>query len=110
MRCWPERACARLGARRSPPTRGPLPRPARRVARPPGSAPPPPWPPPEADRSGADPPRGLPGPRGFFWDEDWMNVSAEMVKKLRDETGAGMMECKSALVEAVGELEKAREI
>ena len=39
-----------------------------------------------------------------------MNVSAEMVKKLREETGAGMMDCKSALVEAQGEPEKAREI
>jgi elongation factor Ts len=39
-----------------------------------------------------------------------MNVSAEMVKKLREETGAGMMECKSALVEAQGEMEKARDI
>jgi elongation factor Ts len=39
-----------------------------------------------------------------------MNVSAEMVKKLREETGAGMMECKSALVEAQGDVEKAREV
>jgi elongation factor Ts len=39
-----------------------------------------------------------------------MNISAEMVRKLREETGAGMMECKSALVEAAGETEKAREI
>jgi elongation factor Ts len=39
-----------------------------------------------------------------------MNISAEMVKKLREETGAGMMDCKSALVEAQGDVEKAREI
>jgi elongation factor Ts len=39
-----------------------------------------------------------------------MNISAEMVRKLREETGAGMMECKSALVEAQGESEAAREI
>jgi len=39
-----------------------------------------------------------------------MNISAEMVRKLREETGAGMMECKSALVEAQGETEKARDI
>jgi elongation factor Ts len=39
-----------------------------------------------------------------------MNISAEMVRKLREETGAGMMECKSALVEAAGDGEKAREI
>jgi elongation factor Ts len=39
-----------------------------------------------------------------------MNISAEMVRKLREETGAGMMDCKSALVEAKGELEAAREL
>ncbi len=39
-----------------------------------------------------------------------MNITAEMVRSLREETGAGMMECKSALVEARGELEKARDI
>jgi elongation factor Ts len=39
-----------------------------------------------------------------------MTITAEMVRKLREETGAGMMECKSALVEAAGDTEKAREI
>ena len=39
-----------------------------------------------------------------------MSVSAEMVKKLREETGAGMMDCKSALVEAQGDAEKARDL
>ena len=39
-----------------------------------------------------------------------MDISAEMVRKLREETGAGMMECKSALVESGGDLEKARDI
>ena len=39
-----------------------------------------------------------------------MTITAEMVRKLREETGAGMMECKSALVEANGETEKARDI
>jgi elongation factor Ts len=34
-------------------------------------------------------------------------ISAGVVKKLRDQTGAGLMECKSALVEADGDLEKA---
>jgi len=38
-----------------------------------------------------------------------MTISAEMVRKLREETGAGMMDCKAALVEANGDLEKARE-
>ena len=36
-----------------------------------------------------------------------MAISAEQVKALRDQTGAGMMECKKALVEANGDLEKA---
>ena len=39
-----------------------------------------------------------------------MSISAEMVRKLREETGAGMMECKSALTEAAGDSEKARDI
>ena len=38
-----------------------------------------------------------------------MDISAEMVRKLREETGAGMMDCKSALVECAGDLEKARD-
>jgi elongation factor Ts len=38
-----------------------------------------------------------------------MNITAEMVRKLREETGAGMMDCKAALTEANGDLEKARE-
>ena len=39
-----------------------------------------------------------------------MTITAEMVRKLREETGAGMMECKSALVEANGDTEKARDV
>jgi len=39
-----------------------------------------------------------------------MSISAEMVKKLREETGAGMMECKSALVEAKGDAKEAVDI
>ena len=39
-----------------------------------------------------------------------MEITAEMVRKLREETGAGMMDCKSALVEAKGETETAREV
>ena len=38
-----------------------------------------------------------------------MTISAEMVRKLREETGAGMMDCKIALTEANGEPEKARD-
>lgn len=37
-------------------------------------------------------------------------ISAQMVKQLREMTGAGMMECKKALVEANGDMERAREI
>ena len=36
-----------------------------------------------------------------------MEITAAMVKKLRDATGAGMMECKAALQEANGDLEAA---
>jgi elongation factor Ts len=38
-----------------------------------------------------------------------MTVTAEAVKALRERTGAGMMECKKALVEANGDLEAAAE-
>ena len=36
-----------------------------------------------------------------------MEISAQLVKQLRDRTGAGMMECKSALVEAKGDVNEA---
>ena len=39
-----------------------------------------------------------------------MEINAAMVKKLRDQTGAGMMECKAALTEANGDLEAATTI
>ncbi|MFH1485639.1 MAG: translation elongation factor Ts [Chloroflexota bacterium] len=39
-----------------------------------------------------------------------MPVSAAEVKALREKTGAGVMECKSALEESVGDFEKAAEI
>jgi len=39
-----------------------------------------------------------------------MSISASMVKELRDHTGAGMMECKKALVETSGDMERAIEI
>ena len=39
-----------------------------------------------------------------------MNISAALVKDLRERTGSGMMECKKALVEAGGDLEAAVEI
>ena len=37
-------------------------------------------------------------------------ITADMVKKLRDQTGAGMMECKNALSEANGDFEEANTI
>jgi elongation factor Ts len=37
-------------------------------------------------------------------------ISAGMVKELREKSGAGMMDCKGALVEANGDMEKAIEI
>jgi elongation factor Ts len=36
-----------------------------------------------------------------------MAITADMVKKLRDQTGAGMMDCKKALTETNGDYEKA---
>ena len=39
-----------------------------------------------------------------------MEISAAMVKKLRDLTGAGMMECKAALTEANGDVDAATTI
>jgi elongation factor Ts len=36
-----------------------------------------------------------------------MEINAQMVKQLRERTGAGMMECKSALVEAKGDIAEA---
>lgn len=39
-----------------------------------------------------------------------MKISAKDVKALRDRTGAGMMDCKKALTEAEGDIEKAIEI
>lgn len=39
-----------------------------------------------------------------------MSISAKDVKSLRDQTGAGMMDCKKALAEANGDMEKAIEL
>ena len=38
------------------------------------------------------------------------NISAAMVKQLREKTGAGMMDCKNALSEVEGDVEKAIEL
>ena len=39
-----------------------------------------------------------------------MEITAQMVKELRESTGAGMMDCKKALGEANGDMEKAVDI
>lgn len=39
-----------------------------------------------------------------------MEIDPKDVKRLRDETGGGMMDCKKALTEAGGDFDKAREI
>ena len=39
-----------------------------------------------------------------------MNITAQMVKELRDKTGAGMMDAKKALVEVDGDMDKAAEL
>ncbi len=36
-----------------------------------------------------------------------MNITSQMVKELRDKTNAGMMDCKKALMEVEGDMEKA---
>jgi elongation factor Ts len=42
--------------------------------------------------------------------ERMMEITAQQVKELRDMTGAAMMACKKALVEAGGDMEKARTV
>ena len=39
-----------------------------------------------------------------------MNITAQMVKELRDKTGAGMMDAKKALVETDGDMDKAMDV
>src|ERR671919_66485 len=39
-----------------------------------------------------------------------MVITAEQVKQLREKTGAGMMDCKTALTEAAGDMDKAVEL
>lgn len=39
-----------------------------------------------------------------------MNITAGMVKELREKTGAGMMDCKKALTDAQGNIDKAVEV
>jgi len=46
----------------------------------------------------------------FHKGEDQVEITAEMVKKLRDKTGAGMMDCKKALSQTGGDIDKAIDI
>ncbi|HAA82586.1 MAG TPA: elongation factor Ts, partial [Thermotoga naphthophila] len=39
-----------------------------------------------------------------------MEISMDLIKKLREMTGAGILDCKKALEEANGDMEKAVEI
>ncbi|MGB9757568.1 MAG: translation elongation factor Ts [Candidatus Bipolaricaulaceae bacterium] len=39
-----------------------------------------------------------------------MEITVELVKKLREETGLGIMDCKQALIKAGGDIEKAKKI
>ena len=39
-----------------------------------------------------------------------MSISAATVKELREQTGAGMMDCKKALTETDGDTEKAKDL
>ena len=39
-----------------------------------------------------------------------MQITASMVKELRERTGAGMMECKKALTQSKGDMESAIDI
>src|SRR4029434_2865984 len=48
------------------------------------------------------------GRRSFVRAEiEMAEITAAMLKQLRDQTGAGMMECKAALTEANGDMEEA---
>jgi elongation factor Ts len=51
--------------------------------------------------------KSLPGHEFETKEEILMAVTAAMVKELRDRTGAGMMECKRALVETSGDMDAA---
>jgi elongation factor Ts len=45
-----------------------------------------------------------------FWSKAMADITAGMVKELREKTDAPMMECKKALTEAAGDMDKAEEI
>lgn len=39
-----------------------------------------------------------------------MNITTDMIKELREQSGAGIMECRSALIDCEGNVEKALEV
>src|SRR6188508_390493 len=112
-------ATASPGPRRPSP---PVPRPPRR--RPPRRSPPR-WPaklprrprtrPPRSDVGRPELPHREPAPSGSRRPHPnetgaptlMADISAELVKELRERTGAGFMDCKKALVETDGDLDKA---
>jgi elongation factor Ts len=63
-----------------------------------------------ASRRGINPPRWPEPPPDTSEERDMSNITTADVKKLRDLTGAGMMDCKRALEEAEGDVDKAVEI
>ena len=63
-----------------------------------------------ANRDPAGPAAEERGRRERVRDEDMANFTAADVKRLRDQTGAGMMDCKNALEEAMGDLDAAVEL
>ena len=88
---------------------------ARRAPRAPARAPEPPARAPEAPADGAGAPptpeqraAGAPARRGG--DEQWRRSQRRRVKALREQTGAGMMDCKKALADAGGDAERAIEL
>src|SRR6202034_3731212 len=99
----PPRAPPRPTARRPGPPRPRPPRPS-----PPRPRPPRPRPPRPTARRPRKPPPPIPArPRSLRMPNP---ISAADVKALRDRTGAGMMDCKKALEEADGDVDKAIEI
>src|SRR5262249_13819002 len=72
---------------------------------------------PAQPQTGQEPERAGPKPGGApgasvrsIEQEEWMEIKAQMVKELRDKSGAPMMDCKVALVEAQGDLDRAHKI
>src|SRR5436309_1538235 len=98
----PPRSTRRPRPRRPP--RSPRPPCSSRTSRSPRSSPSP-------TRRLLPPRRGRPRPWPSPWTvPDMPEITAAMVKALRDSTGAGMMDCKRALIEADGDADRAMEI